>query len=240
MHISNLGKSGITPSFWRRIARRFHTILDPLRGPSGRRHGLVGPAHMWRKKRAFQINFLKKHGLQPHHRLIDVGCGTLRGGIPIIDYLDAENYTGLDVREMVLEEARMELVESGLEHKQPRLALSDDFDSLELGAPFDYVWGYAVLIHMTDDISAACMRMVSRHLRVGGRFYANVYFSDRQEGRWDQFPVVFRSLDFYSQMAQSNNFEMRVLGTLTSLGHHCGHSGDYTQMLEFTRVDHQS
>ena len=59
---------------------------------------------MWRKKRAFQIEFLIKNGLQPHHHIIDVGCGTLRGGIPIIDYLDPENYACLDVRATVLEE----------------------------------------------------------------------------------------------------------------------------------------
>ena len=73
---------------------------------------------------------------------------------------------------------------------------------------------------------------------MGGRFYANVHFSERPEGRWDQFPVVYRSHDFYAEMAERNHFEMRVLGTLKSLGNECGHGGDHTQMVEFTRVGH--
>jgi hypothetical protein len=38
--------------------------------------------------------------------LVDLGCGTLRGGIPIIEYLDADSYIGVDVREEAIEEAR--------------------------------------------------------------------------------------------------------------------------------------
>ena len=82
------------------------------------RHGMVGPADLWEMKRRFQIEFLKGVGLQPHHHLLDLGCGTMRGGIPLIQYLDVGHYTGVDVRPAVLEEGCREIEENGLVGRQ--------------------------------------------------------------------------------------------------------------------------
>ncbi len=116
------------------------------------RHALVGPPHLWRMKRAFQIGFLKYVGLEPQHFLLDLGCGTLRGGIPLIEYLQETHYYGFEVRHDVLEEGRNELREVDLEHKEPVLVLSDDITSLHLQKKFDFVWAYSVLIHLSDEI----------------------------------------------------------------------------------------
>ena len=50
--------------------------------PARRRRAMVGPPELWDLKRAFQIRFLRDHGLEPGHRLLDLGCGTLRGACP--------------------------------------------------------------------------------------------------------------------------------------------------------------
>ncbi len=76
---------------------------------STERHSHVGAPEGWELKRRFQIDFLKKQGLKPEHYLLDIGCGTLRGGIPIIDYLDKGHYYGIEVRDFVLDEGRKEL-----------------------------------------------------------------------------------------------------------------------------------
>ena len=55
------------------------------------RHYLVGAAHLWEMKQKFQIEFLKENGLKPQDRFVDIGCGTLRGGIPLIKYLETGN-----------------------------------------------------------------------------------------------------------------------------------------------------
>src|SRR5690606_32860476 len=86
-----------------------------------RRHALVGDGKLWKMKRDFQLEFLLAQGLKKEHRFMDIGCGTLRGGIPVIDYLHPGNYYGIEVREQTLLEARKELKEAGLEHKHPQL-----------------------------------------------------------------------------------------------------------------------
>jgi hypothetical protein len=45
-----------------------------------------------------------------------------RGGIPVIEYLDEGNYTGIDVREIAIDEARKELASyPQFAAKSPRL-----------------------------------------------------------------------------------------------------------------------
>lgn len=205
--------------------------------PSGaERHSLVGPGELWQEKRQFQIDFLKSHGLQPQHRFLDVGCGTLRGGIPVIAYLEPAHYVGLEVREHVLDEAWKELAEHHLTDKQPSLLLSHDFATLQCDMQFDFAWAFSVLIHMSDEIAANCLGFVSRHLDAGGVFFANVHIGERRDAAGGRgFPVVTRPLDFYQQLSADAGLALADLGTLESLGHRMGRTGDHHHMLRLTR-----
>src|SRR4030095_4215300 len=102
------------------LARLFPTHFRP--GAPERRHGRVGVPHLWRMQRAFQIDFLQRMGLSKHHQLLDLGAGTRGGGLPLIGYLSAGNYTGIDVRAEIIEEALRELEEAGLEERYPRIS----------------------------------------------------------------------------------------------------------------------
>jgi SAM-dependent methyltransferase len=200
-----------------------------------RRHALVGPARLWQVKRDFQIAFLRDHGLRPGDRLADIGCGTLRGGIPIIDYLDAGNYHGFEVRAHVLDEGRRELAASGLEHKRPVLAQCDDLGAVAFDERFDVIWGFSVLIHMSDDVLDRALAFVARHLAPAGVFYANVSFEARPDGQWQGFPVVHRPWEFYRDAAARHGLAVEQLGTLSSLGH-APALGDSQMMLRFARA----
>jgi SAM-dependent methyltransferase len=207
-----------------------------LASSSERRHALVGPMAVWQVKRDFQIAFLRGHSLQPQHRLADLGCGTLRGGIPIIDYLDAGNYHGFDVRAEALEEAGRELESNGLTHKHPVLTQSENLGSLELDETFDVIWAFSVLMHMSDDVLDGALAFVGRHLAPSGIMYANVTTDRRPDGQWRGFPVIHRSWDFYREAAAGHGLDAEQLGTLAELGHPPGY-GENQVMLMFTRRD---
>lgn len=51
-----------------------HTDLRVASNP----HEAVGGD--WEKIGKLQFEFLVSRGLRPHHRMLDIGCGTLRGG----------------------------------------------------------------------------------------------------------------------------------------------------------------
>jgi SAM-dependent methyltransferase len=184
------------------------------------RHALVGPADLWEMKRRFQIGFLRERGLLPGHRILDLGCGTLRGGIPLIEYLQVGHYTGLEVRPEVLAEGRKELVEAGLAAKHPTLLVCDRLDALALPVRFDFVWAFAVLIHMSDAIMETALVAIGRHLTKHGCFYGNVNVGDGAEGHWQGFPVVCRSWDYYQAAFLRHGLRVEDIGSLTELGHH--------------------
>ncbi|MBI4881703.1 MAG: class I SAM-dependent methyltransferase [Planctomycetes bacterium] len=184
-----------------------------------RRHSLVGPARLWRMKRDFQIAFLKKAGLEPRHHLLDLGCGTLRGGIPLIDYLETGHYFGIEARKDVLDEGRRELQEAGLAAKKPCLLAGKDMSSVDLAQDFDHIWAFSVLIHMKDRILRDTLRFAAAHLRPGGLFHGNVNIGDRPDRSWQGFPCVSRPLAFYQEAAADCGLAVADLGPLTAFGH---------------------
>ena len=184
-----------------------------------RRHSLVGPAHLWKIKRDFQIQFLKGMNLKPNHYLLEIGCGTLRGGIPIIDYLQDGNYFGIEVRNKALDEGRKELKESGLEGKNPTLLLSSDISELALDRKFDFIWSFSVLIHLQNKILNDTLNFVSNHLSEEGVCYANVNIGEGKDGSWQGFPVVKRTLNFYIQACSMHGLIVSDIGSLKELGH---------------------
>jgi SAM-dependent methyltransferase len=183
------------------------------------RHQLVGPPQLWKAKRAFQIEFLRARGLEPQHFLLDIGCGTLRGGIPLIDYLGEAHYFGIETRPEVLEEGKAELQDNALESKRPILLAGTPGPFLTLDQHFDFIWAFSVLIHMNDTILMQTLEFVSRHLADNGTFYANVNIRNAEEGQWQGFPVVSRSLDFYQEQCSQFSLTADSLGPLSSLGH---------------------
>ena len=63
----------------------------------------------WDEIGILQFEFLVKNGLKPHHQVLDLGCGALRGGVHIIKYLNKHCYTGLDANSSLLRAAKKEL-----------------------------------------------------------------------------------------------------------------------------------
>jgi len=201
-----------------------------------RRHALVGPAKLWKMKRDFQIQFLRDMGLSHNHYILEIGCGTLRGGIPLIQYLENGRYFGVEVREEALNEGRKELREAGLEEKNPSLLLSPNITQLTIDRKFDYIWAFSVLIHMDDKILNDTLAFVSTHLSEEGVFYANVNIGDWKEGKWEGFPVVARTFDFYSQACTINGLVVSDIGPLKDLGHIANvESQDNQKMLKISR-----
>lgn len=202
-------------------------------GRKARRHGLVGRPELWQLKRDFQIAFLHAHGLEPAHVLVDVGCGTLRGGIPIIEYLDAGRYVGIDVRAEAIEEAWQELRESGLEDKRPELMAAPSLASVDLGRTADRIWAFSVLMHLDDERLAECFDFARRHLAADGVFYANAITADLPTARWREFPVLSRPVELYRELGASAGLSVRDLGPLSELGHMTGLAHhDEQRMLE--------
>lgn len=201
------------------IRRRISRLL---RSPAERRHALVGQARLWKMKREFQIDFLKGHGLRAHDYLFDMGCGTLRGGLPLIEYLDVGHYYGFDVRPAVLEEARKELASAELEDKRPVLLTAPAIGEITVDRTFDVVWAFSVLIHLADDILDECIGFAGRHMDADSIFYGNVQIGERRDAVWQGFPAVWRPMAFYQEVAARHGLSIEDIGSLAEVGHLSG------------------
>lgn len=185
-----------------------------------RRHALVGPAVSWAERRQFQFRFLRQFGLQPHHRLVDLGCGTLRGGIPLIEYLDVGHYTGIESRAEVLDEGRKELAESSFSNRRPRLIHAPSISEVVLDQKADYIWAFSVLIHMTDEILNDALGFFEMSFSDGGLFLGNVNIGDYLDGRWGDtgMPVAQRPWDFYQGACAAHGLVIEDLGSRFDFG----------------------
>ena len=102
---------------------------------AARHRELVGG--LWDEIGALQFEFLKGRGLLPSHRLADVGCGALRGGVHFVRYLEPGRYHGLDVNASLLEAGRRELAAAGLADRAPELIADGGFALSRFGVDFD-------------------------------------------------------------------------------------------------------
>lgn len=204
------------------LGRLRQYVMRSMLTDTERRHRLVGPPHVWKMKRDFQIRFLKSRDLRPEHYLLDIGCGSLRGGIPLIEYLGKGHYVGVERQKDVLDEGRRELRKAELTWKEPLLLTSAEFSAERLAVRFDFVWAFSVLIHLTDALLNETLDIVSNSLTEHGVFYANVNVGDRPEGNWRGFPVVWRSMDFYRETCFRHGLLAADLGALSDLGHVSG------------------
>jgi SAM-dependent methyltransferase len=174
---------GVKRTVRRRIPSRYHRYFDP----DWHRRS-IGFVEEWEEHGRAQFDFLVGHGLEPQHRLLDIGCGPLRGGVHLIRYLEPAHYYGVDKNAAVLETAAdVELERYGVRDRNPTLVPMENFDFLSLGQSFDYAWAQSVFTHLPLNSIIRCVMNVERVLQPGGRFYATFY--ENEQGKHNLDPI---------------------------------------------------
>ena len=155
-------------------------IHDLIR--QGKHRAVVGG--MWDELGELQLNTLIHHGLQPHHKLIDVGCGCLRGGVHFVKYLEPGNYYGIDINDTLLETGyNKELTEEDRK-KLPRENLKEvaNFDFAAFDETFDYAIALSVFTHLPLNNIRICLERLLQKMNPGSMFLAT-FFEIEQDAR---------------------------------------------------------
>jgi SAM-dependent methyltransferase len=195
--------------------------------------GSMGFCGQWDEHRRFQIDFLREQGLAPSQTLLEIGCGPLTAGVPIIGYLQANKYVGVDIRSSVLNLAWGEVGNAGLSNKNPRLICSSSFGSEELRAEeFDFVLSFSVLFHLSDDLLRRYFSEVVRRLKPRGVCFAQVN-NHLNSSTWLDFPFVRREVSAYQSMASAAGLRTRNLGPIEGLGFRLHGEERLNEMLVF-------
>ena len=123
-----------------------------------------------------QFEFLVEQGLSPSNHLLDIGCGSLRGGRYFLEYLEAGNYTGMDISEEVIE-AGLEKNRSAVEENDPTFIVNDDLQFDEVNNSFEYAIAQSVFTHLPLEQVEECLENIDKV--VDGTFYATVFVQPR-------------------------------------------------------------
>jgi SAM-dependent methyltransferase len=184
---------------------------------------LVGPWGYWEELRRYQMTALKTFGMMPHHRLLDIGCGPLQGGIAFIRYLDTGNYTGIDINQKSLDTGLQLIEEAGLSSKKPVLLRSDSFGRNELAErQFDYLWCSQMLYHLDEGLLEKLFAQVAKFLLPDGRFYGDIigYPNDVTESSsWNGFAFHMHTPESVKKIAGRSGLTVRNLGQIGSYGY---------------------
>jgi len=130
---------------------------------------------MWDELGPLQFDFLIESGLKPNHKLLDIGCGCLRGGVHYIDYLSEGNYFGLDINSSLIEAGKIEVEEAGLSHKKPILMVDDEFSFEKFGTKFDFMISVSVFTHLPANIIVQCLKKARECLTDDGIYYSTFF-----------------------------------------------------------------
>jgi SAM-dependent methyltransferase len=210
----------------KRTLKKFRRQLYGLRAfvPGWRRRhkleAMVGPVGFWDQLQRYQLQAVTHLGLQPHHFLLDIGCGPLQGGIPFIRYLQPGQYVGVDQNPVAIETGREEISRHGLTGKLPRLLVSRHFGDDQLAAStFDFIWMSQVLYYFNEPTMHQLLEMVCRRLRPAGIMAGDILgpASDRSFLRPPLPPVhTAESLD---AIAQDHGLQVAAQGVLYAFGY---------------------
>lgn len=191
---------------------------------------------LWNEMGSLQLYYMIKNGLRPEHKLLDIGCGSLRGGVRFIPYLMPGNYFGIDKSQTLVDRGlEIELGKAMVEKYKPTISVNKTF-SVPKGSPFfDYMIAQSVFTHLTLDEIKLCLFMVMPWLKEEGKFYATFFKGDPEE------KIVWQAGNIHSSPdADPYHYSVEMFEDLSNeLGININYIGDWghprnQKMLEIT------
>jgi SAM-dependent methyltransferase len=112
---------------------------------------LGGPVEVFERLGRHQLILLLEHGLIPHSKVLDVGCGCLRAGYWLIHFLQPGGYFGIEPNTRMLDAGKQTFFTPELlAYKRPMFSANDDFDFSVFGVAFDFVLARSIWTHASS------------------------------------------------------------------------------------------
>jgi SAM-dependent methyltransferase len=145
---------------------------------------------MWEEIGRLQFDFLLRQGLQPSHCLLDIGCGSFRGGVHFIAYLGVGNYLGIDKEQKLIELGiEKELGNALYEEKKPQLVVSDNFTFERFSKKPQFSVAQSLFTHLTPEDIFLCLANLRRFVEPN-----HLLFATFLEGQSSPNPETSHSL----------------------------------------------
>ncbi|SRR6266550_8644454 len=131
---------------------------------------------LWEEIGRLQFEFLVQQGLKPPHCLLDIACGSLRGGIHFIHYLQVGNYLGIDKERGLIELAiEQELGQALYEEKKPEFVVSDSFEFDKFSRKPRFSIAQSLFTHLNARDIRLCVKNLRRFVEQDHVFFATFF-----------------------------------------------------------------
>jgi cyclopropane fatty-acyl-phospholipid synthase-like methyltransferase len=174
----------------------------------------VGPPEDYDMVSAMVFNLLTSIGLRQHHRVLDIGCGSLRVGRLLIPYLGRGNYFGIEPNKWLVDEGiRNETGRGLIKLRRPVFSFADSMDAFKAPLNLDYAVAQSIFSHCGKDLIRRWLSQLSVHLKEGGALLATFLVDDKDyDGSGWVYPgcVNYRP-ETMAQLASESGFDFKAL-----------------------------
>lgn len=189
--------------------------LSNLRPGDSHYKAFVGPPLKYDIIAAMQFNLMTAVGLRAHHKLLDIGCGSLRAGRLFIPYLDKRNYFGIEPNKWLIKEGiKNEIGRSLLRIKKPHFNYNSEFQLNVFNVQFDFIISQSIFSHASAKQIEICLKNSKQILKEGGVFMSTFVLSenDNYSGeKWVYPGCVKYTHEFICQLI--HNCELKCIKT---------------------------
>jgi len=171
---------------------------------------------------AHQFILLFQLGLREYHRVLDIGCGSLRAGKLLIPYLMEGNYYGIEPNESVLNTGiEKEIGWDLVRIKKPHFSHDSNFELGEFGCDFDFVLAHSIFTHCSKRQIEKCLMSLGEVMRGDSLFFGTFMEgkSDYSGSEWEYPECVTYTEGFIIDAAKTFGFIYERLEYVHVNGH---------------------
>ena len=184
--------------------------LEDLKPGDNHYKAYVGPPLKYDIVGAMQFNLLTTFGLRDFHKLLDIGCGSLRSGKLLIPFLKKNNYFGVEPNNWLLEDGiKNELGNEIISIKSPKFIHSTNFDFKTFNEKFDFLIAQSIFSHASSDQIIKCLEEAKYVMKKESYFLATfVLGKENYVGKeWVYPDCVKYTHNYIMSLIQKQNLE---------------------------------
>lgn len=174
----------------------------------------VGPPQDYDLISAMVFNLLTSVGLRQHHRVLDIGCGSLRVGRLLIPYLNKGNYFGVEpnqwlVKDGIANETGKDLIKI----KKPTFCFEASMSKFAEPLNIDYAVAQSIFSHCGTDLIKHWLTKSAYHLSDTGALLATFVVDEKDfEGEGWVYPQCVKyKTQTIASLAADTGFEFELL-----------------------------
>lgn len=139
----------------------------------------IGPPQKYDLLSSMQFNLLTSLGMREDHTLLDIGCGSLRGGKLSIAYLLPDKYYGIEPEQWLLEQGiESELGKEFIKLKRPTFINDRNFTLSAFNQKFDFIIAQSIFSHTSQSQIQQCLQEAKRVMKPSTKFVATFLEGD--------------------------------------------------------------